>query len=144
METLSIKMSVIANDPAAGLGFAVLIDNKTLWSNCCTSSRYDLDLCCELDDGPHVIEFQLRDKTTDHTVLDADNTVIKDAVISIENLVIENHNLDYIVTQNSQYHHNFNGNGDDTVTNFYGTLGCNGSAKFEFESPFYLWLLEHI
>jgi hypothetical protein len=27
---------------------------------------------------------------------------------------------------------------------FYGSMGCNGTITFEFNTPFYLWLLENM
>jgi hypothetical protein len=49
-----------------------------------------------------------------------------------------------MVTEQAMYTHNFNSTGPSTQDKFYGELGCNGTVTVKFNTPIYLWLLEHM
>ena len=52
--------------------------------------------------------------------------------------------IDQIVSELAEYHHNFNGTQPAIVDQFYGEMGCNGTLRLEFTTPIYLWLLENM
>jgi hypothetical protein len=68
----------------------------------------------------------------------------KDARLKISDIEFDGIELDYMVTQQATYTHNFNGTGPETQENFYGEIGCNGTVSLKFSTPMYLWLLEHM
>jgi hypothetical protein len=43
----------------------------------------------------------------------------------------------------SLYFHNNNGYSKPVVGQFFRQLGCNGTVKFEFSTPGYVWLMEN-
>lgn len=96
------------------------------------------------EDADHEIVFELAGKQHVHTKIDENNHIVEDAVITVSNIVIDSIDSSEIFFSQSQYQHNFNGNGPQTVDPFYGTMGCNGTVIFRFSTPIYLWLLEHM
>lgn len=93
----------------------------------------------------YTLKIVLKDKEHKHTTID-DTTgeILEDSLLEIKDIAIDDMNIDYIFYTNSKYTHNFNDSGDLITDQFYGTLGCNGEVVFNFSTPFYLWLLEHI
>jgi hypothetical protein len=59
-------------------------------------------------------------------------------------LSIDDIKVGHLMVLNTKYQHDFNGTREPVIEKFYGTMGCNGSAKFEFSSPVYLWILENL
>lgn len=101
----------------------------------------------EIDDNiedSHVLELQMSGKTKYHTVLSENGEIIQDRVIEIADVDIEGIEIDYLFTQSSVYSHNFNSTGNPVDEVFYGTMGCNGTVRFSFSTPVYLWLLENM
>ena len=61
------------------------------------------------------------------------------SLIQIDDILI-----DQLLTNKLEYIHDFNGSQSTVKDKFYGVMGCNGTAEFEFTTPFYLWLLENM
>ena len=97
-----------------------------------------------VDPCTHTIEFELSGKLPEHTVVDDQNNIIKDAVVTIKNKQFESVAIDIPFDEQTKYHHNFNDSQHDIVDEFYGVMGCNGTAKFQFTTPIYVWLLENL
>lgn len=97
-----------------------------------------------VDTIEHSIEFRMRGKTPDHTLLNEQGEIIKDHLLLIQNKRFENIDVNYAFDRDSVYTHNFNGTATETQDTFCGILGCNGSVKFEFTTPIYLWMLENL
>jgi hypothetical protein len=83
-------------------------------------------------------------KTTDHTRLDHDGNIVKDAMLGIHNITIDEINIDLLFYKIATYQHDFNGTGINDWHKFCKHMGCNGIIEFEFATPGYLWLLEHM
>ena len=92
----------------------------------------------------HVMEISLLDKLPEHTKIDLGNNILADRVVEITEVSLDGVVLGDAFCAAAKYHHNFNGSGPDIIDNFYGTLGCNGTVRFEFASPCYLWLLANM
>ena len=103
--------------------------------------RHEFDDSTECE---HVLSFELSGKSSEHTKLDADGTIISDAVITISEIAFDDIALGHMFTQVTQYHHDHNGTTDPVAEPFYGVLGCNGRAEMRFSTPIYLWLLENM
>jgi len=109
------------------------------------SIRDTVDIVYDFDDnidGDHKICIELSGKLPTDTVIDTDGNIIKDNTIELTNFRIDEFDVDKIIKATAVYNHNFNGTANSINDNFFGIAGCNGTIKFEFQSPVYIWLLE--
>jgi hypothetical protein len=83
-------------------------------------------------------------KMSDHTQLDLDGNIVKDAMLGINNITMDDINIDHTFYKIATYEHDYNGTGIKGSHKFYKHMGCNGTVEFEFATPGYLWLLENI
>jgi hypothetical protein len=86
----------------------------------------------------------MKNKTQEHTQVDADNNILTDSCISIENLSFDEIPLGQIFIDQAIYQHDFNGTAEAVRDKFFGIMGCNGTVTLSFTCPIYLWLLEHM
>ena len=108
------------------------------------STQLDIDVP-DIEDTEHTIELTLSGKTDSHTIRDKNGDVLSTTELVINNFQIDDINMDSIVLINSlPYTHNFNGSEETVTEKFYDTMGCNGTIKLTFTTPFYLWLLENM
>jgi hypothetical protein len=94
--------------------------------------------------GPHELRFIMKNKTNLHTQIDAQGNIVSDACVTISHVMFDDIELGHVFVENTEYSHDFNRTQEMIVEPFYGVMGCNGTVKLEFTSPFYLWLLEHM
>lgn len=83
-------------------------------------------------------------KTPKQTVIDHQGNIVSDVLLQITNIEVDGIDISTVFAEKSTYTHDFNGSGDTVVDRFYGSMGCNGSVKLDFSTPFYLWLLENM
>ena len=95
-------------------------------------------------EGSHTLEFIMKGKTIDHTVIDDEGNILEDSELVFSDIEADKINIEELFWFQAQYSHDFNGNGNLTVENFYGSMGCNGTVKIDITTPFYLWLLENL
>lgn len=95
-------------------------------------------------DHDHCLKFVLKNKTAEHTQIDSENRIVKDACLLVSNLEFDGIPLGQVFFDLAQYEHNYNGTGASTQEKFYGEMGCNGTVTFKFSTPIYMWLLEHM
>lgn len=98
----------------------------------------------DVEGETYLLEIEMSGKQPQHTVIDADGNIEEDRMIEISDFAIEGIALVHLFTENTQYHHDFNGSQAPIVDEFFGAMGCNGVLKFEFTTPAYLWLLENM
>ena len=86
----------------------------------------------------------MKNKTADHTVIDTHGTILEDSVLEFSDIKIDEIDIEEIFWFQAKYSHDFNGTGELTVENFYGSMGCNGTVEIDIITPMYMWLLENI
>ena len=96
------------------------------------------------DNTDHVLQIVMKNKTQDHTTVDADGNIVADSLITVKNIAFDNINVDQLFYENSTYTHDCNGTAEIAAHEFFGSMGCNGTVEFQFSTPFYIWLLEHL
>lgn len=97
------------------------------------------------DEGQHELELIMLNKTYQHSPWDSQGNSLGDCKLSIKNLSFDGIELGQVFINHSSYYHNFNDPERDQVQEeFHGVMGCNGRVVFQFETPVYLWLLEHM
>ena len=141
METFDISFDLTSSDYDCGLGFEVFYNNKQILNiDHCRSSTI-LAFTLDAEEGDQELKFIMKNKTMDHTTVDENGQIVKDAYLNISNFTINSVELGHTFLEQCKYHHDFNGSQDPVVDKFYGDMGCNGTLIFSFQSPIYLWLV---
>ena len=92
------------------------------------------------------LSIRLENKESSDTIVE-NNEISKDMLLNINDIEIDDVSLSNLIWIKSDYHldqpQNFKGNVINRLPNCVN-LGWNGTYKMQFESPFYIWLLENI
>ena len=144
MDTVKISFDIETSDAECPLGMEIRLDNTVLMKNHHVQEKIAFEYDINDDDGEHKLQIVLTGKTTDHTRVDADGNIIKDATLTISNIVIDDININQLFLDKCVYTHDFNGTQPEIQYSFHGVVGCNGTISFEFSTPIYLWLLENM
>ena len=144
MTTASFCCSIATTNPDVPLGLEIWIDDRKLFDQDHVQESHRISTDFSDEDGEHELRLVLKNKLSEHTLVDAGNNIISDARISVSNIEFEGIALYQLVPDLAEYQHNFNGTGELSVHKFYGELGCNGTVSLKFTTPIYLWLLEHM
>lgn len=83
-------------------------------------------------------------KKPEHTIVDDQGNFVSDALLELDEFFIDDLCVTNLISKIAKYHHDFNGNGEPVVDKFFKQIGCNGAVTFDFKTPVYLWLLEHL
>lgn len=141
-----IKLSFGASSSSPDLELVFRFNNKEIYRLSDISRDFQV-ISYEFESeesSQNCIEIGMQGKTWEHTKIDPDGNIIEDSVIEIKDIIIDDFNIDNIFFEKSLYHHDTNGTTPPCTNRFYGTMGCNGVVKFQFSTPFYLWLLENM
>lgn len=143
-DTFSLVAKIINTDYAVPLGFEIWLDDQCLLDQEHVSQP--IDFAREISDvqGKHNLRFVLKNKLPQHTTIDADGNILKDACIQLESVKIDDLDVTDIVCLESKYTHDFNKSGDLAQHVFWGVMGCNGIASMDFTTPIYIWVIEKI
>jgi len=144
MTTASFCCSIATTNPDVPLGLEIWIDDQKLFDQAHVQASHKFSADFSDEDGEHELRLVLKNKLSEHTRVDANNTIVSDARISVSNIEFEGIALNQLVPDLAEYQHNFNGTGELSTHKFYGELGCNGTVTLKFTTPIYLWLLEHM
>jgi hypothetical protein len=133
-------------DSNAPLGLEFWFNNLLIFNTDCLSASQAIE--AEFDDEiegiEHIVKIILKNKTATHTKIDESGAIIKDSLVSISNIKLDDIDLNQLFLEKSVYIHAFNSEAEPTVNSFYGNMGCNGVVEFRFTTPSYLWLLENM
>ena len=144
METVKISFDIETSDAECPIGIEIWLDDTVLLSNNHVQEKIAFDYNIGDDDGEHELRVVLTGKTADHTKVDEAGNIVKDATLQISNVVIDDIDINQLFLEKCVYTHNFNGTQPEIADTFHGVAGCNGTISFEFSTPIYLWLLEHM
>jgi hypothetical protein len=140
----TISCSIGTTDPLANLGIEVWLDNAQLYNNDHVTDTQKLEWEFDEDEADHELRFVMKNKTIDHTTVDANGNIVKDASLIVNNVSFDDIELRQIFVDLAEYTHDFNGTQPTTTAKFYGEMGCNGTVSLKFSTPIYLWLLENM
>lgn len=144
MSTINFGCSIVPTRAATPLGLEIWIDDQKLFDQDHVHKSHRISTELSDSEGEHELRFVLKNKLSEHTQVDADNTIVSDARISVSDIEFDGIVLNQLVPALAEYQHNFNGTREISVHKFYGELGCNGTVSLKFTTPVYLWLLEHM
>ena len=143
MDSSYISFVISPSNTEAPLGAEVWLDQQIVFDTesltAAESVRVDIDDTVEAD---HVLKIVLKNKRSEHTVLDEDHNIVSDSLLLLSNFELESIDIDQLVFEHAEYCHDFNGNGAATTEKIYGAMGCNGSLSLKFSTPLYVWLLD--
>lgn len=128
---------------APGLEFIARVDDHVFFQGD-PSGQHDLELELADDDAEHLLVFELRGKTADHTKVDKDGNITEDLLVTVTDLAFDDIKLGHVFTELAVYEHDYNGTQDVVQDVFHGSMGCNGTVTLPFTTPIYLWLLENM
>jgi len=144
MSVANCSCEIDSTDPVAQLGLEIWVDNTQLFNIEHVTLPQTLTWEVNDSEADHELRFVMKNKIVDHTTVDSQGNIVKDARIIVKNLSFDGIKLGQIVTDHAEYTHNFNGTQPMTTAKFYGEMGCNGTVNLKFTTPIYLWLLEHM
>ena len=144
MDNFKFGCDIQTSDPSAALALTIYIDQTILFHTDHVKEFVHFETTIEQEEGAHELRFVMSGKTDEHTEVDDLGNITKDAFLTINNFVLEDLDTTLIFTDQAKYHHNFNGNGAETVDKFFGDVGCNGTISLQFTTPIYMWLLENM
>ena len=143
-DTSTISFDIAPSDSTAMIGIAVWMDNACVYQTDHLTKHDNINHAVLDDDNEHELRVVISGKTVEHTQVDAQNNIVKDAVLNISNITVDGIDVTQLFNEKSVYTHNFNGTQAEIQDKFYGTAGCNGTISFQFTTPLYLWLLENM
>ena len=143
MNSSYISFAISPSNVEAPLGAEVWLDQQIVFNTesliAAESIRVDIDDAVE---AHHVLKIVLKNKRSEHTVIDADQNIVSDSLLLLSDFELEGINITQLMFDNAEYSHDFNGNGPATTEKSYGAMGCNGSLTLKFSTPLYVWLLD--
>jgi hypothetical protein len=142
--TVAISCTLDTTNPMATLGFELWVDEKMLFDTDHVENKQQVLVEISDADGEHELRFVMKNKTQNHTQIDAAGNIVSDARLIVTELAFDEIKLGHMLTELAMYTHNFNDTKEPTQDKFYGEIGCNGAVSLKFATPMYLWLLEHM
>ena len=142
METIDIQFDFTSNNVESGLILVIFFNKKRLQTVHAVRETQTIRFSVDCEPGEQVLEFVLKNKTAQHTVLDEYGEIVQDACVGIENFQIDHVALEHTFLEQCRYYHDFNGSQDLIEDDFFGTMGCNGTVVLQFASPVYRWLID--
>ena len=144
METVRISFDVETSDAECPIGMEIWLDDAVLLTNNHVQEKISFSHDISDDDGEHELRVIITGKTSDHTIVDEAGNIIKDAILQISNVVIDELDVNQLFLDKCVYTHDFNGTQAEIQDTFHGIAGCNGTISLKFSTPIYLWLLENM
>jgi hypothetical protein len=142
--TIIISFCVDTTNVDCALGFEAWIDDKKFNDIDHVAGRQHISMEISDDDAEHELRLIMKHKLPEHTRVDEAGIILSDARLIIKDMAFDEIQLGHMVTEQAVYKHDFNGTGPSIQDKFYNELGCNGTVTMKFQSPIYLWLLEHM
>lgn len=119
----------------------VTIADKIVFDNQVTADSLIIDHAELENEGDYQLTIELLDKTPEHTELDSNGNIVKDSVLKIKKITIEDIEIqNNLSLDQSKFYYEHS----EKRHQLYDSLGVNGKAVINFSTPFYVWLLETI
>jgi hypothetical protein len=145
--TTKVSCQISSSDTACVLGLEIWLDNQKIFDQVYVqdSISFNHEFQTSADSQQdHELCFVMKNKLPEHTKLDNNSNIIKDAVLEITRLAINEIELGNMVTELMTYTHDYNGTGQPVQDRFYSVMGCNGTVSLRFSTPFHIWLLQNM
>ena len=143
-DTSTISFDMDTSDASAKIGIAVWMNEVSVFQTDHLTELTRIDHTVPDDNSERELRIVISGKTQDHTKVDEQGNIIKDAIIHINNITIDSIDITQLFNEKCVYTHDFNGTQPEIQDLFYGAAGCNGTISLKFSTPIYLWLLENM
>jgi hypothetical protein len=142
----AFSFTATPTDPDSPLGLCVMLNNAVIFDteHLSETQTISAEFNDEVEDVEHTIRIVLKNKTSEHTKVDELGAIVKDSMVSISDINLDDIELGQLFFEKSQYTHSFNTDSEPSVDQFYGNMGCNGTVEFKFSTPAYIWILENM
>jgi len=155
LETVEFKIELDANWHDEPPSYEILIDDNFVEYGTVTEKQENgeekvITFSDDLEEGEHVLKIRLLKKTDRQTLVDDDGKILKDQLLNIKQIEIDEIELDFLYYQLGQFHKQIGKEGDapifapDPETEKYINLGWNGEYRLKFSVPTYMWFLENL
>jgi hypothetical protein len=133
-------------DAESPLGLLVCLNDSVLLDTDCLTAPQTISAAVddEVEDVEHTVKIVLKNKTAAHTKVDESGEIVKDSMIAISDVKLDDIEIDQMFFERSCYTHSHNSDAEPMQHQFYGNMGCNGTIEFKFSTPVYIWLLENL
>jgi hypothetical protein len=138
------KLTFTVRGTAPDLRIAVELDNTVFYDAEPTDQARVIECVFDDTDMKHVLSIQMSGKRADHTQINTTGEIISDRWAEIRNVCLDGIPIEQAFLKHAQYWHSFNSNNPHQPDIFWGNMGCNGTVRFEFQGPVYMWLLENM
>ena len=152
-EILHFKLGMYGTSPLKSPEFQIKINNEIIYCDYISKPANEVEYFefdASISEGDNVFTIEFLNKLPTDTIKDESGNITGDMLLSIKSLEIDDINMDHLLWSNSLYYPVYPENYVDEqqksvkeVRNCVD-LGWNGTWKFPFKSPFYIWLLEII
>lgn len=141
-DTVKFSCQIDSTDYSVPLQLKIKLNDSVMFDTVHVDRCQTVEFVIAEDREQHTMVFEMSGKNPEHTVVDSNGEIVKDAMLSVTQCKMEDILMDRAVQDNAVYHHDFNGSQSEIQDRFYGNMGCNGTVMLEFSSPMVLWLLE--
>jgi hypothetical protein len=144
--TVKISCNLSTSDSSVPLGMEIWLDDQEIFNQAWITES--VSFCYHMPDTDtdteHELRFVMKNKLSEHTTIDAEGNIVKDAYVTVNDLTFDDVALEQLVAKLAVYTHDFNGTQPIIQDEFFGAMGCNGTVSLKFRTPVYLWLLENL
>lgn len=149
-EKLSFKLGISGTFWDKRPHYTVLIDGVKVADKHIGGHSHEVEFVeftHELAEGPHSLSVRLENKSERDTETDGHGNILNDMLLNIESIEIDEIDIGELKWTASEFRSDTPKiiDGEDwSVVKKCVNLGWNGTYVIDFESPFYLWLLENL
>lgn len=152
-ETLHFKLGLKSTSERKRPLIKILVSGNEFYNDYLDSLNGELkyiEFDAAISEGLNSLQIVLLNKESIDTVLHENGTIIKDMILSIDSIEIDDIDLGTLKWTLSKYFpiypEEYLDMAQKAVTEITECvdLGWNGTWKLEFQSPFYIWLLENL
>ena len=140
METLKFNIKLKSTIWSKVPEYKIYLNDTFISQGQCNQEE-TIEFTHEIQDGEQEIRIQLVNKDNADCVQDSDGNIVKDMLLHIDNILIDNIDLGYIKHTKSEFHPE---DPNRDILKQCVDLGWNGTYVLKFTSPFYIWLLENM
>lgn len=145
MPTVNIKTTLRPEYFDRAPKIRVSLDNVYIYDGeVCDIVDIDQDVEYSEDQETVTLTIELYGKTQEDTVVDKNLQVLKDTLVYIDSVKIEDCDLGENLHKIGYYRHDFNGTGNKITQPWAQCMGCNGQQELVIANPIALWLLENL
>ncbi len=138
---VKIKLSAKVASTSEGISGYVMVNDDIIDKYVFTQSGdWEKEFDYDFKDGSYVIGFTVQGKSDRDTVVDNNNNIVDDTLVTFEHLEIDEIEITELFEREALFY-DLQGN---PVADVMKNIGFNGSYTFKFNIPFYEWLLSKV